>query len=419
MDTTLTWLLIYGNRRGGKSIAILYYIFMRCLLYAGSTHLIVRRTRTACESSLWRQTLNWMLDHMADPSGAPLREKVKLNSSDLIAYFDNGSYIMFDGLDENRLDKVLGTEYQTIWMNEVSEFDWSDVQQLAGCLNGSPTHNDNGLPIVRKMVFDCNPRFESDWDCKVFRDGQNPVNNQPLNDVQKYGKVKVQNVDEEYLAIYANADPRTRARYLDGDWSAQNDNAIFDLDNFERNRRFGIFAKDLERIVIGVDPASKSKKESDLTGIIVAGMLKDEAYILADLTGKYTPEQVAQKVTEAFDTYQADSIIVETNNGGDWIENGLRQYAPNLPVKQVTASRGKLTRAEPIALIYAQDKVHHVGHNLSELETQMYEFGMERGAAKSPDRMDALVWALWYLFDVDGKGEKPSTIAMRRIANFF
>ena len=147
------------------------------------------------------------------------------------------------------------------------------------------------------------------------------------------------------------------------------------------------------RVVVGIDPAVTSGEESDSTGIVTAGMTADgHYYILADDTLKASPDAWARKAINAFELHKADRIIAETNNGGDLVVHLLQQVNPNVPVKKVTATRGKAVRAEPIAALYEQGRVHHVGY-FADLETEMCEW--EPGiSSKSPDRMDALVWAL-------------------------
>ena len=149
----------------------------------------------------------------------------------------------------------------------------------------------------------------------------------------------------------------------------------------------------LTRIVVGIDPAVTSGDESDSTGIVVAGMSPDgHYYILADYTLKATPQVWAEKAVYAFELHKADRIIAETNNGGDLVVHLLQQVKNTIPVKKVTASRGKAVRAEPIAALSEQGKLHMVGY-FTELEDELCEY--EPGTStKSPDRMDAMVWAV-------------------------
>ena len=148
----------------------------------------------------------------------------------------------------------------------------------------------------------------------------------------------------------------------------------------------------LDRVVVAIDPAVTSKAESDQTGIVVVGRASlDEFYVLADYSGKYSPDAWAAMAVNAYETHQADRIIGEVNNGGDMVEHTLRTVMPNAPYTGVHASRGKRMRAEPIAALYEQGKVFHV-RGLEELESQMMSWTPDSN--KSPDRLDALVWGM-------------------------
>ena len=151
-------------------------------------------------------------------------------------------------------------------------------------------------------------------------------------------------------------------------------------------------APPLRRIVVGVDPAASSTDESDETGIIVAGLGQDgRGYVLADASLRGTPNEWGRAVAGAAGAWQADRVVAERNNGGQMVEYVLRTVAPTLPITTVWASRGKQTRAEPVAALYEQGRVSHVG-SFPELETQLTGWTPDGGA--SPDRLDALVWAL-------------------------
>lgn len=166
----------------------------------------------------------------------------------------------------------------------------------------------------------------------------------------------------------------------------------------------------LKRIVVAVDPATTSGEDSDETGIVVAGLGQDgDAYVLADLTCRDTPNGWARIVAKAYQDYRADRVIAETNQGGDMVENTIRTVAPNIAYTRVHAKRGKVLRAEPVAALYEQHRVHHVG-SLPALEDQMCGFTADFDADKagySPDRVDALVYALSELM----LGEAPAAPA--------
>ena len=158
---------------------------------------------------------------------------------------------------------------------------------------------------------------------------------------------------------------------------------------------------DLKRIVVSLDPAISALGRTRIsTGIVAAGVGFDgHGYVLEDLTGKFAPNEWAMRAIAAYKRHKADRIVAEANQGGQMVESTLRAVDANVPVKLVHASRGKITRAEPISALYEQARVHHVG-GFPELEDEMCSF--EPGSAKSPDRMDALVWALTELMIGNG-----------------
>lgn len=155
----------------------------------------------------------------------------------------------------------------------------------------------------------------------------------------------------------------------------------------------------LVRIIVGVDPAVTNNEKSDHTGIVVVGLSTlGHYYVLADRTIKASVEKWAQEAVKAFKDFKANLIAAEKNNGGDLVANVMRQVDRYVPVKLVTAARGKELRAEPVAALYEQGKVHHVG-DFPDLEEQMCEWQPypKEGEGKrqdSPDRLDALVWAI-------------------------
>jgi len=152
-------------------------------------------------------------------------------------------------------------------------------------------------------------------------------------------------------------------------------------------------APELRRTVVAIDPAVTANETSDETGIVVAGLGVDgHAYVLADYSGKRTPNEWACAAIKAYRDFHADRIIAEENNGGKLVEMNLRTAMAHAPYKGVRAAQGKRPRAEPIAALYEQKRVHHVGI-FPQLEDQMCTWEPLTGA-KSPDRMDALVWAI-------------------------
>jgi len=148
----------------------------------------------------------------------------------------------------------------------------------------------------------------------------------------------------------------------------------------------------LQKVIVAIDPAVTAKDDSDETGIVVVGKdFNNEYYVLEDLSGKHSADKWGRIAVNAYYEWEADRIVAEVNNGGDLVERLLRNIDPNVPYRSVHATRGKLVRAEPIAALYEQRRVHHMGM-YPELEAQMCTY---TGDTKiSPDRLDALVWGL-------------------------
>jgi phage terminase large subunit-like protein len=151
-------------------------------------------------------------------------------------------------------------------------------------------------------------------------------------------------------------------------------------------------APELRRVVVAIDPSGGSASSNDEQGIVVAGEgVNGEYYVLADRSVKLSPAGWARVAIDAYREFDADRIVAEKNFGGEMVESTIRQIEYNVPVRMVSASRGKAQRAEPIAALYEQGRVHHVGV-FPQLEEQMATWTPTAGV--SPDRMDALVWAL-------------------------
>lgn len=174
---------------------------------------------------------------------------------------------------------------------------------------------------------------------------------------------------------------------------------------------------DLSRIVVAVDPAVTSGENADQTGIVVAGLGRDgHGYVLDDLTCRETPQGWARIVAGAYHRWHADRIIAEANNGGELVSTVLRAQDETLPITLVHASRGKRTRAEPVAALYEQGRVHHVG-GFADLEDELCEW-VPGESPESPDRLDALVWAITDLM-LGGAGAGAASLAADPKLSFF
>lgn len=197
---------------------------------------------------------------------------------------------------------------------------------------------------------------------------------------------------------------------LEGELLTDTPGALWTLASIEAARvEPGKITGTLDRVVVAIDPAVTSGEDSDLTGVVVVGRAGDQLYVLADASGRYSPDGWARVAVDLAAEWQADRVVAEVNNGGDLVERVLRQVDRDLPYRAVHASRGKRVRAEPVAALYEQGRVHHVGC-FAELEDQLC--GWTPDAPGSPDRMDALVWACTDLLE----GRRRPRIVVRRAA---
>lgn len=199
---------------------------------------------------------------------------------------------------------------------------------------------------------------------------------------------------------------------LEGEILGDIPNALWTLANIDTSRVKEAPAN-LKRIYVAIDPAVSNTEESDEHGIVAVGLSTDgkEGYVLEDASVKGTPMEWAKRALSVHDRLQADGIVVEVNQGGDMVAQTIRSVRAGVKIIEVRASRGKHVRAEPIAALYEQGRIHHVGAFI-ELETQMTQmttFGYEGDG--SPDRVDALVWGLSVLFPSMVREEKARNIA--------
>jgi len=405
--------LFYGGGGSGKSFFIMSVILLRAMAAPGSRHGIFRLTRNSCEKTLFDKTLREVMSKVFPG----LWDRCQVSLSDLSLQLPNGSWLFFDGLDENRLTKVLGDEYNTVWLNECNEFTYKHVSLLTGRLR-YVSETIDGRVLKNKAYLDCNPRSKKDYDYQAFILGVNPIDGNSLDNHDEWVACKMSpennlaHLGDDYLRTMASTmSAADRKRYIEGSWANDNPGALFKdwmfndpsrrvpvKDGATRDERRAA-CPDLKRIVVALDPSTTNNKNSDETGICVVGLGSDgHCYVLEDSTMKGTPNEWADRTAYLFKMWKADRVVAEKNQGGLMVEQTLRTSHNALPIRLVHATRGKDVRAEPVSALYEQGKVHHVG-KMPELEEQMCDFGMA-GVSKSPDRMDALVWGVWELMNL-------------------
>lgn len=393
--------LIYGGSRSTKTFLLCYAIAVRALSAPESRHLIARLHNIDVRQSVLLDTWPKMM-RLAFP-----QVRYDTNKSDQFVTMPTGSEIWLGGLDDKeRVDKILGKEFATIYVNEASQVAFKSVVTLRTRLAQSVNKVD-GRPLVQKAYYDLNPTGRGHWTYREFVQGLRPDNGLPIRPGTRVYQVMNPKdnpaLAEEYIQSLAEMPERERKRFLDGEYASEVPGALWSLERIDALRV--AVPQPLSRIVVAIDPAATSGDSADDSGIIVAGLgLDGHGYILHDASMNGSPDDVCREAVRLFHLYEADRIIAEANNGGDWIEAVLRAADPDIPYRKVTASRGKVTRAEPASALYEQGKVHHVG-GFPELEEQMTDFTTDfdrKAAGYSPDRVDALVWALKELFGAPG-----------------
>ena len=386
LQSSARHILLYGGSRSGKTFILIYALLARALKAPGSRHAVLRFHGNGARYAVGFDTL---------PKVAALAFpglKLNYSKSDNFFLLPNRSEIWLGGLDaDERADRILGREFATLYFNECSEIPYSGITTALTRLAQSTA-------LVNRAYYDCNPSGKSHWSYKLFVEKVEPESRQPLSRPGDYVCMLMNPADNAanlppgYIEqTLENLSERQKNRFLNGLWMDDRNGGLWSSDLIDQARWRGSLPE-FERIVIGVDPAVTSGKDSDLTGIVAAGKTFDNEYfVLEDASMRSSPYQWASKVKQLFDFWQADRVVGEVNQGGDLIEMALRTAAWELPYKAVRATRGKLLRAEPIAALYEQKKVHHAGV-FRELEDEMLNY--RPGAAGSPDRLDAMVWAL-------------------------
>lgn len=383
-------ILLRGGSRSGKTFLLTRAVVVRALKAAGSTHAVLRFRFNHLKASVINDTLPKVV------RGCFPGLRYELNKTDWFATFPNGSQILFGGLDDKeRTERILGQEHSTIYLNECSQLSYA-------ARNMAITRLAQNSGLALKAYYDANPPTVGHWTYRLFELGLEPSSGQALENPCLYASMRINpgdnsaNLPESYIAMLAALPARERRRFLEGEYLSQVDNALWTLDRIQRVSEAQLPA--MQRVVIAVDPSGCSGPDdwrSDEIGIVAAGKGRDGlGYALADATLRDGPNGWAKAALRLFDAHKADCIVAERNFGGAMVEATIRSVRPTAPVKLVTASRGKVQRAEPVAALYEQQRVKHLGA-FPDMEEQMLAFSTAGyQGAKSPDRADALIWGL-------------------------
>lgn len=352
----------------------------RCLLRQGSRGVCIREVQKTLKESAKR-----LIEDKIRDLGVGDKFDIKYDS---ITTPGDG-IILFQGMQDHTAESIKSLEgFDWAWVEEAQTMSARSLEMLR--------------PTIRKpdseIWFSWNPRSAKDPVDEFLR-GMTP----PPNAIVVRANYLDNPFFPEVLEIERAFDEQNnRARYGHiwlGEYEPMAAGAIWDRLVLHTGRRQPADAPRMKRTVVAVDPAVSSEPGSDEHGIVVCAIGEDErGYVLDDFTTRGTPEQWAKRVFAAYDRYDADAIVIETNQGGEMVRHTLKSVRKGPSIIEVRATRGKHVRAEPISSLYSLGKISHVG-TFPELEDQMCLMtaaGYE--GEGSPDRVDAMVWGFTELF---------------------
>lgn len=405
--------LLYGGSRSTKTFTAVRTMVIRALSVPNSRHAILRFRFNHVKASIFYDTFPKVM-RLCFP-GCPYKE----NKEDWFVTFPNGAEIWFGGLDDKeRTEKILGREYATIFLNEVSQISYHAFLLMITRLAQVCHYMRGGVQKTLRllMMVDENPPNKGHWTYKLWIEKKEPLSNTPLENPEDYDSLlmnpadNAENLDPVYLAALQRMPKQKRDRFWLGKFADNSENALWSSEQLEKHRVTEV--PQLVRIVVAVDPSGAGdtdNEDNDAIGIGVAGLGVDGlGYVLEDLTIKAGPGKWGTVVASAYERHKADRVIGEGNFGGAMVEFVVKAANPNISYKSVTASRGKVVRAEPISALTDVGKIKFVG-NFPELEDELCGFTTTGYIGeRSPNRADWFVWAMTELFPGMAKRERPS-----------
>lgn len=388
--------MLYGGSRSAKTTIAVRQVILRATKKP-SRHLIVRYRFNHAKVSLWHDTIPKVL-RMCFP-GMSYQEN-KADWFITVPCTGGGqSEIWIGGCDDkDRVEKILGTEFSSIFLNECSQITHDAVLMLRTRLAENA-----GLSL--RMYYDCNPPSRTHWTYRVFMEGLMPDKEQHDLDtacMQMNPRDNAENLPPEYLQELQRLPKRQRQRFWDGLFLIDVEGALWTdtMVNEAKLREHG----EPVRTVVAVDPAVTNNEGSDACGLVVCSLDADGVGIVhEDLTKKCSTLEWALRAVSAYFRWEANLIIYETNQGGDLIRDAIRNIDPKIKLEGVRASKGKLARAEPVSMLYENGQVAH-DCTMIDLEDQMTTF-IPTSSTESPNNLDALVWGLTHLMIGPGEPE--------------
>ena len=382
-----TWLML-GGRGAGKTRAGAEWV--RALALGLSPYAAQRVPHIALVGETWRDVREVMIE---GPSGllrlSPRRQRPQWMPSRRRLEWGNGAVALAFSAEDP--EQLRGPQFDVAWCDELAKWPYPDAAfdmlQFGLRLGPRPrqlvTTTPRPLRLIKRLLAD--PRTA------VTR-AATQANAAHLSPAFL----------DEVIGRYAGT--RLGRQEIDGEIIEERPDALWTRELIEAARVAA--APPLTRIVIGIDPPGSARPNADACGIVAAGLAEDgRVYVLEDASVQgLSPAGWASKAVALFRRREADALVAEVNQGGDMVRAVLAQIDPALALRTVHATRGKWLRAEPVAMLYSQGKVKHVDPPLAALEDEMCDFGLDGlSSGRSPDRLDALVWAVTELMGRGGR----------------
>lgn len=423
--------MLFGGSRSGKTFLIVRGLGVRALKAPKSRHAMLRHRLGHIKQSVVQDTFPKVMQ-LCFP-----KVEYELHIADLFVTLENGSEIWFGGLDDKeRVEKILGNEYATVALNECSQISWAARNMALTRLAQQCTERvmigdqlvERQLPL--RMWYDENPPDKAHWSYRAFIQKIDPETKRPLPNPDAFAALQmnpggnVANLAAGYIESLSGMSARMQKRFLLGEFKDANPGALFPSENIDKWRELDTSdLPDMQRIVVAVDPSGADDDdniENDAIGILVAGLAVDgNGYVLEDLTVKGGPALWGKVVSNAFDRWEADKVVAEVNFGGAMVKQVIQSARkaagqPPVPFRAVTASRGKVVRAEPTSALVETGRIRFAGyfHKLEDELAAMTTHGYM--GEDSPNRADAFVWAFAELFPSLVLAEKKESQAPAR-----
>ena len=392
-------ILLRGGSRSGKTFVLVRALVLRGLRGAGSRHAILRFRGNAARASIWLDTFPKVM-RLCFPGVA-----WKPHKQDGYVELPNGSEVWIGGLDDHeRVEKILGMEFVTLFYNECSQIPYASVlmarTRLAQHIEG----------LQPREYFDCNPPGTGHYTYQLWKEGRDPETGR-LVDPTLYAELGMNpgdnrdNIASDYLSTLESLPDKQRRRFFEGEWSPEIEGALWTLDSTATALRPARARRSTASLRAGraLPEAGRGCRRSlRRFGPRGRALGRDRNRGCRSGHGRHrlcACRSLGPSRAGTMGKARGDRISRvpgrpdrrRRNFGGAMVENVITTAGTNVPVKTITASRGKAVRAEPIAALYAQGKVCHVGR-FPQLEEQMLNMASAGYVgAKSPDRLDALV----------------------------